>query len=89
MTCLIVSIAQILQFADDVKMFRAIGGAADFQQSQADINSFVDWSIKWQLRFNVSKCNLLHLGPLHIYGEYNINGVVVSPSNLVKDLGAY
>ena len=22
----------ILQFADDVKMFRAIGGAADFQQ---------------------------------------------------------
>ena len=31
----------------DVKMFRAIGGAADFQQLQADINSFVDWSIKW------------------------------------------
>ena len=66
----------ILQFADDVKMFRAIGGAADFQQSQADINSFIDWSIKWQLRFNVSKCNLLHLRPLHSYGEYNINGVV-------------
>ena len=77
----------ILQFADDVKMFRAISGAADFQQLQADINSFVDWSIKWQLRFNVSKCNLLHLRPLHSYGEYNINGLVVSPSNLVKDLG--
>ena len=78
----------ILQFANDVKMFQAIGGAAaDFQQLQADINSFVDWSIKWQLRFNVSKCNLLHLRPLHSYGEYNINGVVISPSNLVKDLG--
>ena len=36
----------ILQFADDVKMFQAIGGPADFQQLQADINSFVDWSIK-------------------------------------------
>ena len=35
----------------------------------------------------MSKCNLLHLGPLHSYGEYNINVVVVSPSNLVKDLG--
>ena len=77
----------ILQFADDVKMFWAIGGATEFQQLQADINSFVNWSIKWQLRFNVSKCNLLHLGPLYSYGEYNINGVVVSPSNLVKDLG--
>ena len=31
----------------DVKMFWAIDGAADFQQLQADINSFVDWSIKW------------------------------------------
>ena len=77
----------ILQFANDVKIFRAIGGAADFQQLQADINSFVDWSVKWQLRFNVSKCNLLHLRPLHFYREYNINGVVVSPSNLVKGLG--
>ena len=35
----------------------------------------------------MSKCNLLHLGPLHSYGKYNINGVVVSFSNLVKDLG--
>ena len=77
----------ILIFADDVKMFWAIGGAADFQQLQVDINSFVDWSIKWQLRFNVSKCNLLHLVPLHSYGEYNINGIVISSSNLVKDLG--
>ena len=77
----------ILQFADDVKMFQAIGGAADFQQLQADI-TFVDWSIKWQLRFNVSKYNLLHLRPLYSLGSsYNINGVVVSPSNLVKDLG--
>ena len=32
----------ILQFADDVEMFCAIGGAADFQQLQADMNSFVD-----------------------------------------------
>ena len=32
----------ILQFANDVKIFRAIGGAADFQQLQADINSCVD-----------------------------------------------
>ena len=35
----------------------------------------------------MSKCNLLHLGSLHSYREYNINGVVVSPRNLVKDLG--
>ena len=39
----------ILQYADDVKMLQVIGGAADFQQLRADINSFVNWFIKWQL----------------------------------------
>ena len=38
----------ILQFTDDVKIFRVIGRVADFQQLQADINNFVEWSIKWQ-----------------------------------------
>ena len=32
----------VLQFADGVKMFWGIGGAADFQQLQANINNFVD-----------------------------------------------
>ena len=55
----------ILQFADDIKMFRTIKlFINDFTQPQQDINSLAEWiwASKWQLQFNVSKSNWLHLG---------------------------
>ena len=54
----------VLQFADDLKMFRAIHDIAYFHQLQAYIDILVAWANKWQLKFyiNVSKCHLLHLG---------------------------
>ena len=39
------------------------------------------------MRFNVSKCHLLHLGKPHQYGQYNIQGNLISPSDSVKDFG--
>ena len=77
----------ILQFADDLKMFRVIHDVTDFNQLQEDIDSLVTWANKWQLQFNVSKCHLLHLGKLHYHGTYNIQGNLIPPSESVKDLG--
>ena len=67
----------LLQFADDVKMFRAIKTAQDYFCLQSDIDKLVAWCKLWQLSFNVSKCNLLHLGPPHAFGEYTIDGSVM------------
>ena len=61
---------------DDVKMFRAIKTTQDFHCLQSDIDKLVAWCKLWQLNFNVSKCNLLHLGPPHTFGEYTINGSI-------------
>ena len=69
--------SRILQFADDVKMFRTIKSFNDFVQLQQDINSLAEWASKWQLKFNVSKCNWLHLGRQHGFGEYTIGGTVL------------
>jgi len=36
----------------------------------------------WQLQFNVSKYNLLHIGKLHhCYGAYNIQDNIISASD--------
>ena len=35
----------------------------------------------------VSKCNLLHLGPPHTFGEYTIDGSVMISNDAVRDLG--
>ena len=55
------------------------------QLLQHDIDSLVDWSIPWQLKFN-SKCKLLHLGQPYGYGEYLIDGNTISSNciNVVK-----
>ena len=45
-------------------------------------------SIKWQLKFNISKCYVLHLGPSHSYGDYYMDGnYVITACNTVRDLG--
>ncbi|XP_065896041.1 uncharacterized protein B0403.1-like [Dysidea avara] len=71
-------------FADDVKMFRTIRTVDDFCQLQQDINLLFAWSKKWQLKFNISKCNWLHLGKL---GEYVIDDTTITSCDVVRDLG--
>ena len=76
--------SQALMFADDTKVFKS---RADFLQFQEDINHLLAWSLKWQLKFNISKCYVLHLGPSHSYGDYYLDGNVITACNAVKDLG--
>ena len=80
--------SSIVQFADDVKMFRTIVTVNDFLQLQQDINLLYEWSRKWQLKFNIGKCYMLHLGKPHEFGEYTIDaGTVIKACDVVKDLG--
>ena len=71
----------IVQFADDVKMFRTIVTVNDFLQLQQDINLLYE---KWQLKFNISKCYLLHLGKPHEFGKYTIDGTVIKACDVVN-----
>ena len=77
----------ILLFADDTKVYRAIKCREDHLQLQSDIDKLLVWSNMWQLKFNIAKCTLLHLGKPHSYGDYKLDGVAISQSNIVKDLG--
>jgi len=36
--------------------------------------SLEDWSKKWQMEFNTSKCKVLHIGSSHQKFQYKING---------------
>jgi hypothetical protein len=54
--------SKILLFADDEKLYRVIESRADCIILQEDLDRLYQWSIKWQLYFNPSKCQLLRLG---------------------------
>ena len=45
----------ILQFADDTKLFRKTKEIGDKQKLQDDIDKLVRWSEKWQMLFNCVK----------------------------------
>jgi len=52
---------KILLFADDTKIYTTISCSHPISTLQKDIDMCVKWSLSWQLPFNTSKSNLLHL----------------------------
>ena len=54
------SISSPLQlFADDCILYRTITTEEDAIQLQNDLGQLSAWAIKWQLRFNVTKCTIM------------------------------
>ena len=51
--------SNIRLFADDSIVYREIRSPADHHILQTDIQKLTDWSNKWQINFNTSKCHLL------------------------------
>ena len=47
------------------QLYREIRSPADHQILQTDIQMLTDWSKKWQMNFNTSKCHLLTIRSTH------------------------
>ena len=56
-------------FADDTKIFH-FASSDDHATLQNDLNLLHEWSVHWQLKFNISKCKHVHFGPVHQFGSY-------------------
>ena len=52
---------RIKLFADDCLLYRTIDTKQDHKQLQQDLNTLVDWSHTWLMRFNAAKCHLLKI----------------------------
>ena len=76
-------------FADDAKIFDRVNLREENSGSrlQSDIDSLSNWSKKWQLPFNVSKCKALHIGSCNPCRRYKMNGKQLAHINEEKDLG--
>ena len=48
-------------FADDALIYKKIQSQTDVDSLQADLNTMVDWSYRWQMSFNPKKCSLLRV----------------------------
>ena len=72
-------------FADDTKIY---GPSENYLTLQGDVASLLEWSEKWQLHFNISKCKTLHIGknnPQQVY--YGSNSEPIAITYTEKDVG--
>lgn len=85
----VVRTAECLMFADDLKLYFAIGGVEDCESLQSDINSVVEWGKRNHLEFNRSKCKTISftrsLRPISF--DYHMSGVILERVTEIRDLG--
>ena len=64
----------VLKFADDTKILRRVDSDEDREALQRDLDRLVRWSEVWQMKFNVDKCKMMHIGRGNLGGRYVMNG---------------
>jgi len=79
--------SKLLKFADDTKIFRAIKKESDCVELQRDINNIMEWSNKWQMKFNTTKCKVVHIGTKNPNHQYTMDENPLQSSQGEKDLG--
>ena len=59
-------------FADDTKAYKDEQTEDDMLILQKDVDSLCDWSLKWQLKFNATKCTHMTYGNPMIRSQYKM-----------------
>ena len=70
---------EILKFADDSKLFGVVTNVCEANSLQSDLNlnSLIQWTDQWQMKFNFEKCKVMHIGHRNIEYTYEMNGHVL------------
>ncbi|XP_065682358.1 uncharacterized protein LOC136095556 [Hydra vulgaris] len=74
---------------DDTKILLKVNEINVENSLQKDLDSAEEWSKKWLLGFNSSKCVIMHYGTNNPRLKYTLNGVELKDSECEKDLGVY
>ena len=82
--------SSMLLFADDAKCFRPITNPSDCSLLQDDLIRLLDWSNKWKLHFNISKCALVRFSygtPISPASSYCMGDQDIVALDCLRDLG--
>jgi hypothetical protein len=79
--------SEILLYADDTKIFRAITSLEDTEILQQDLNKIAEWMKKWSMEVNTEKSCHIRLGPKHISRHYCFEGQQIPIQEEARDLG--
>ena len=75
------------KFADDTKIGRSIKNKSDSLNLQESLNCLSQWCTDWEMKFNESKCKVLHIGKNNERFDYSLNGLTLEKVEYEKDIG--
>uniref|UniRef100_A0A8C3IBY2 Reverse transcriptase domain-containing protein n=1 Tax=Chrysemys picta bellii TaxID=8478 RepID=A0A8C3IBY2_CHRPI len=79
--------SEMAKFADDTKLLKIVKTKADCEELQKDLIKLSDWATKWQMKFNMDKCKVMHIGKNNPNYTYNVTGANLATTNKERDLG--
>ena len=84
-----VSHSSVLLFADDIALYKEVKSPSDQSMLQDDLSKVFEWSCKWQLNLNPSKCETICISYKRSPppASYQLNDHVLSTKSVVRYLG--
>ena len=80
-------VSKISKFADDTKLGVNANCSEAVEHLKEDLRKLGEWSLKWQMPFNVDKCKVMHIGHKNKNVSYSLLGTEIESSQQEKDLG--
>ncbi len=75
----------IAKFADDTKLGNSVITDRDRMNLQEDLRKISEWSQRWEMPFNVNKCQILQVGTRNRKIEFEMNGTKLESVQRVRD----
>ena len=82
-----VSGSVLKKFADDTKWAMVVESEQDKLLFQRGLDNLMQWSIEWQMLFNVDKCHIIHIGRKNQGFEYSMGDRPLEVVDFEKDVG--
>ncbi|XP_030051022.1 uncharacterized protein LOC115464802, partial [Microcaecilia unicolor] len=79
--------SEVIKFADDTKLFRVVKSQEECERLQEDLARLGEWACKWQMKFNVDKCKVMHVGKRNPNYSYVLQGSTLGVTDQERDLG--
>ena len=80
-------LSKISKFADDTKLCGKVVNDEDAKIMREDLKKLYQWSLDWQMIFNVDKCSVMHMGRKNEEFQYEMGGKLLRVTEEEKDLG--
>ena len=81
--------SQVRLFADDTAVYLTVTSSEDANTLQADLDTLQEWERTWDMEFNPSKCQVLHITRSRqpLQSQYTLHRQFLEPVDSAKYLG--